>query len=206
MKKSVITIIPGTAEPVFDLTTVEAVNAELNLTSGTANDAAVAAQITSCSRIIADLCGRVFALQTVTETFRPHWKDHIQSLILARYPVVGDVSLTVNARAYDDSYYSLDPDDGILNYIHGHWHGVIAVTYTGGYDLPDDAPAGLARACVEIIREQRSSVGRNPGIRSVMAGENRVDFFDARTASGSMGGAVSPNVEGLISPFRRLAV
>lgn len=205
---SIITVAASTAEVVYDLTTVETVNAELDLTSSSANDAEVASQITACSKIIADLCGRVFALQTVTETFRIGWHEHCRALPLARWPVVGTVSLTADDSALtEDTEFEVDADAGMVWRIgHGHFHGKLVVNYTGGYDLPDDAPAGLARACLEIIREQQYAIGRNPGIRAVMAGENRVDYFDARTGSGSNNAAVSATVEGLISPFRRLAV
>lgn len=205
---SIVTVAASTAEVVYDLTTVATVNTELGLTSSIAGDAQLAAQITACSRIIADLCGRVFALQTVTETFRIGWREHCTALPLARWPVVGTVSLTANdSPLIADTDYEVDAEGGIIWHIHhGHFHGKVVAIYTGGYDLPDDAPAGLARACLEIIREQRYAIGRNTSIRSVMAGENRVDYFDARTGSSSNNAAVSATVEGLISPFRRLAV
>lgn len=200
-----------TAGYVYDLTTVAAVNTELGLTSSIANDAEVASQITACSRIIADLCGRVFALQTVTETFRIGWREHCTALPLARFPVVGTVSLAANdSPLIADTDYDVDTEGGIIWHIHhGHFHGKVVATYTGGYDLPDDAPAGLARACLEFVKAQRYLAGRDPGVRAVMAGENRVDYFDYYQRFGIGGastGALPSNAEALISPFRRLAV
>jgi hypothetical protein len=72
MRKSIITVL-GPTDPVYDLTTVEAVNAALGIESNTADDAITAAQITSASRIIADLCDRIFALLEVEESFRVQW-------------------------------------------------------------------------------------------------------------------------------------
>ena len=39
----------------------------------------------------------------------------------------------------------------------GRWCGEVVVTYSGGYDLPDDAPALLAQACIEAIKTQRNA-------------------------------------------------
>lgn len=209
---SIVTVEPSTADPVYDLTTVEAVNAALGLTSSSANDAEVAAQIASCSRIIADLCGRVFAMQTVSQTFRVGWREPCHALPLARFPVIGDITLTSNDTVLiDGTDFEVDNEAGIVWPVHarGQFRGELVAVYTGGYDLPSSAPAGLARACLEFIIAQRYSAGRDPGIRSVMAGENRVDFNDyyQRFGIGGAGsGALPPNAEALISPFRRLAV
>lgn len=208
---SIVVVAASTAETVYDLTTVDFVNTELNLTSTTAGDTTVAAQITACSRIIADLCGRVFALQTVTETFRIGWHEHCRALPLARWPVVGTISLTADDSALTEgTEFEVDADAGMVWRIgHGHFHGKLVANYTGGYDLPDDAPASLARACLEFVKAQRYLALRDPGIRAVMAGENRVDFSDYYQRFGIGGastGALPPNAEALIAPFKRLAV
>ena len=75
---SIINIVPQTAEFVYDLTTAEAVTAEFKhgLSASALDDA-----ITSCSQVIATLCDRVFALQTVIEEFNIAFWDHRDALI-----------------------------------------------------------------------------------------------------------------------------
>lgn len=201
-----VVIVESTADPVYDLTTVEAVNAALGLTSSSSNDAEVAAQITSCSKIIAGFCGRIFAMQTLIETFRVGWSEPCKSLPLAQWPVIGNVSLIANDCALiSGTDYKVDNIAGIIRTVHphGYFRGILVATYTSGFDLPDNAPAELARACLEQIREQRFSTNRDPGIRNVSAGDASVSYFDPRTSTGLSSGAVSATVDGLISSYKR---
>jgi len=215
-----LTVIDQTSDVMYDLTTVEKVNAEFKLTSSPANDAAVQADITENSRIIAELCGRVFALQTVVETFRVGRSDPCgDTLNLSRYPVTDFQSLTIGGAEVDSDFYEIDQNAGIIYRLHGYWpywsyffpqQAKIVATYSGGYNLPDDAPAALGRACIESIRDHRmlSARGLHAGVQDVWAGDNRVRYFDLNTKAGA--GAhitgVSAMIEGLISPYRRLAV
>lgn len=202
--RSIVTVIPQTADPVYDLTTVEAVNAELGLTASSASDAEVANQITTASRIIATLCDRVFAMQTVSEAFRIPWINPMDALPLSRYPLVGDIgSITINDAELDSAYYEADPENGLVyrKHYHGTWSGYIVAEYTGGYDLPDDAPAALAQAAIWLIKDRRQNATRDPTIRDVWSGENRVSYFANATKDG-----VPQVVADLIAPFKRLAV
>lgn len=203
---SVVTVL-GPTSPVYDLTTVEAVNAELNLTSDTANDAEVAGQITAASRIIATECDRTFALQEVSERFHVRYHEHMHALPLSCYPVVLLTSVTINSVLLDSINYELDARSGLLWRLnHGHWHGDITALYQGGYDLPDDAEPSLARACVELVKTQRVIATRDPGIRDIQHGETRVSFTDYYQRFGITGSGASslpPSVAGLIEPFKR---
>src|SRR4029077_13003337 len=62
----------------------------------------------------------------------------------------------------------------------------IVVSYTGGYDLPDEAPPALKSACELLIREARTYASRQAvsGIRSLAHKESRVQYFDANAALG----------------------
>lgn len=208
---SIVEVIPQTSTdvPVYDLTTVEAVNDALVLTSSSANDAEVATQITAASQIIATMCNRVFAMQTVRETFRIRWTDAIRALPLARWPIIGganDITISVNGAEEAATSYEVDPDAGLVYRVHGHWHGpsAIVVEYTGGYDLPDDAPPALAQACLDLVRDRRLNATRDPGIRDVWAGENRVSYFQASTTIASSG--LPAGVADLLTPFKRISV
>ena len=81
----------------------------------------------------------------------------------------------------------------------GTWHGKILVEYTGGYDLPDFAPAQLSRATIELLKAQRFAANRNPAIRDITNADQRVIYFDPRSGID----ALSPMVTGLIEPFKR---
>lgn len=205
-----LTVIDQTGA-VFDLTTVEDVNAELGLTGSTDDDAQTQARITSNSKIIAELCGRVFALQTVRETFRIKGRDSWGDVInLSRYPVADLASLTIGGVEADVSGYEIDYNAGVIYRVHGTWPRAseIIAEYSGGYNLPDGAPAPLARACIEFVKLQQFTAARDPSIRDIWAGENRVAYSDyyQRFGIGGGGSGLPPNVEGLIAPFRRLAV
>src|SRR5512143_193667 len=176
--RSIVTVL-GPTSPVYDLTTVEAVNADLDLTSDTASDAEVAAQITAASRIIATECDRVFALQQVSERFHVRYHEHAHVLVLDRYPVTTLTSVTVEDGLLAATNYELDYETGMLWRLnHGHWHGDIVVVYEGGYDLPTDAEPSLARACIEYVKIQRQIAMRDPGVRSIQHGDTAISFSD----------------------------
>ncbi|HET7375667.1 MAG TPA: hypothetical protein VFK30_03100, partial [Anaerolineae bacterium] len=96
--------------------------------------------------------------------------------------------------------YELDYETGMLWRLnHGHWHGDIVVVYEGGYDLPTDAEPSLARACIELIRSQRTAIGSNVNVRDIWAGENRISYFGPQ----QMNGALPTSIANLLEPFKR---
>jgi hypothetical protein len=206
MRKSIITVLEPTA-PVYDLTTVDAVNAALDITGNTAADAITADQITQVSKIIGELCDRVFALLTVEENFRMLWCDPVRAVNLRQFPVNELQSITQSGTPVDPFCYELDGEAGLLWSINGHWHGELVVQYSGGYDLPDGAPALLAQACIETIRAQRSgATSRDPSIRSTTHGDTTVTFSDRFTALTSGNSVLPPNAHDMINQFKRLGV
>src|SRR5262249_44966239 len=88
----------------------------------------------------------------------------------------------------------------------------IVVTYTGGYDLPDEAPPALKQALELMIREEQAYTGRlsMSGIRSISHKEARVMFYDPfsgsgqKAVSGGMNVALSPAASALLSHYTRL--
>lgn len=200
-----VTVSTATADPVYDLITLADVKTELGITD-TSQDSALSAQITLWSKIIADYCGRVFALETVTETFhmkgqrgfRPELHKY---LYLRRYPVVGDVTITLDDVDVDATTFVVEPDCGIIKRLSQHWYGKIIVTHAGGYDLPDAAPAMLARACVEMVKINRLTQARDPSVRSVQHGDTNVSYF--APISGDV--MLPSNVLGMIEPYKYIA-
>lgn len=190
---------------VFDLTTVEAANTFLDLTSDTANDATVADDITSCSKIIAAQCNRVLALQDYIETFLLDWGEHYKVLPLKRFPVTNVASITQDDAPLDAINYDVDGDTGFLLHNSGAAFSGrrIVVTYTAGYDLPTDAPASLARACLELMKEQRAVQARSADasmIRGISHGETSVYYQSPSSSSNAT--ALPPSIEKLIADYR----
>jgi len=187
-----------------DLISLDDLKLALGIT-GTDEDAQLQAMITFQSRIIAEYCDRRFGQAEVVETFtfdRGEVMPNRLSLTLSLYPVVEifEVS-TAGATAAD---YEFDPATGRL-WSADCWNGTVSVVYSGGYDLPEQAPARLQKALIEAVQEGRTSGSRDPSIREVQHGDTRISYFTSTTSSASEGFLSAPVVD-LIRPFRRLRV
>jgi Phage gp6-like head-tail connector protein len=173
---------------------------------GTDEDAALQAAITMQSRLIAEYCNRRFGLAEALETFTFDFNENMlprQALTLSLYPVieVAEVS-TAGATAAD---YEFDPDSGRL-WTSGAWaETVVAVLYSGGYDLPEQAPARLQQAVIQAVGDGRTVGSRDPGIREVQHGDTRVSYFTPSLSTSSSGYLSAPVID-LIKPYRRLYV
>jgi hypothetical protein len=173
---------------------------------GTTEDAALQAAITMQSRIIAEYCDRRFGLAEAIETFTFDRSENMlprQALTLSLYPVVNITEVsTAGATAAD---YDLDPASGRL-WTGGCWaETVVAVLYSGGYDLPEEAPARLQQAVIQAVNEGRTSGTRDPSIREVQHGDTRVSYFTPSLSTASSGYLSAPVID-LIKPYRRLYV
>jgi gp6-like head-tail connector protein len=176
-------------------------------------DAQLQAAITFQSRIIAEYCNRRFGRAQVLETFTfDHYEDMLQrqALTLSVYPVaeIFEVS-TAGATAADFEFDSASGRLWIPNCPYGYGGFVIAVTYSGGYDLPEEAPARLQRAVIETVNGVRmqSAFGvRDPSIREVQHGDTRISYVSQSFAAGTTGQHLTPSVTDLINPFRRMYI
>lgn len=185
-----------------DLISLEDLKLALGI-EGTSEDAALQAMITFQSRIIAEYCERRFGLAEALETFvfdRYETMLARQALTLSLYPVAGISEISSTGTIATE--YQLDPATGR---VWGGWSGTVAVTYSGGYDLPEDAPARLQKAVIEAVREGRTSGARDPSIREVQHGDTRISYFTSTTSSASPGYLSAPVID-LIAPYRRLTV
>jgi hypothetical protein len=180
--------------------------ADLKLALGITDDsqdAVLQAAITFQSRIIAEYCDRRFGRADVLETFTFDPDESMltrQALTLSLYPVAE--ILEVSSAGATAADYDLDPASGRL---WGGWSGTVAVAYSGGYDLPEQAPARLQKAVIEAVREGQTSGARDPSIREVQHGDTRISYFTSSTSSASPGYLSAPVID-LIRPFRRLYV
>jgi hypothetical protein len=181
---------------------------------GTDEDAALQAAITMQSRLIAEYCNRRFGRAEVLETFTFDPGETLlprQALVLKLYPVVE--VFEVSSLGATSSDYDFDPASGrlwitaggwMLGYP-GAWGGTISVTYSGGYDLPEEAEARLQQAVIQAVKEGRTTGSRDPGIREVQHGDRRISYFTPTLSTASKG-YLSAVVIDLIQPYRRLHV
>lgn len=191
---------------------------ELGIT-GTTEDAAISARIIRASKIIAEECGRRFALADAEETFvfeRLERARPRQALPLSLYPIVEIISVDIDGLPLEDTEYEFEANSGLIWMVDGCWHGRVVVTYSGGYDLPDEAPGALQQACIELVRQYRSSGTtfngvsvQGSGIREIDHGDTRVVFdigSTSMTTSSSSRSALPALVLDLLGPFKRPAL
>lgn len=187
-----------------DLISLDDLKLALGITDDS-EDAALQAMITFQSRIIAEYCHRRFGRAEALETFtfdRGEVMPARLALTLSLYPVAEVIEVSsAGATAAD---YQFDPASGRI-WIDGGWNGTVAIVYSGGYDLPEEAPARLQKALIETVREGRTSGTRDPSIREVQHGDTRISYFTSETSSASPGFLSAPVID-LIKPYRRLYV
>lgn len=219
---SIFDIIETTDEIGPELITLEEAKVELGVT-GSSEDDAISSRITRASKVIAEHCDRQFAFASAVETFvfyahhHHHHRYHHHharlgpALVLRLYPVAEIESITIDGLALDADAFDVNPEAGMIWLLdNAFWHGRVVVTYSGGYNLPDDAPGALEQACIELVRQYRnaassaSSAGAS-GIRSVTHGDETVTFDNASSSSSSSksGSGLPQVIIDLLSPFRR---
>ena len=187
----------------FDLTLLATVKAELGITDR-AEDENLARWITQASDTIAKHCNRVFALETVSETFRLKCRE--DGLLLTRFPVSAITSVVENDTTLEATDYELarDGGGGVLNRLRfdREWTwpiGKIVVTYTAGYALVSDLPDGIERAAIVLVNQYRYSAERDPQLRGENTeGAGSSSYFDGLESSG-----LSPEILGLLSKHRK---
>jgi hypothetical protein len=203
---SIITYTEATDAVGPELITLEELKLHLGITT-TTEDERLEAAITLASELIATYCGRRFAFANAVETFSfdpCEQSRNMAALTLSLYPVVEIESVAIGDAALEETSYQIDAASGLLWSVNATWSGTIVVTYSGGYFLPDEAPAALTAAVIESIRLRQFTAARDPSISSLSHGDTRVSYFE--TASSVVEGGFSPTVMNLLSPFRSPAV
>lgn len=183
--------------PAQDISLVSLYEARLALNLAASTDTTLDEQIELMiewsSAEIAALCNRTFARETVTETFREVDAVHNTRIFLSRYPVLSIDSIAEDGEAlvrYVD--YDLDAASGTLTRLDSAWFNPVTITYTGGYDLPNEAPRALRQAALLMTREAYYATVRGDAtIRMVSHKDSRVIYFDpnAKTGAAASGGA-----------------
>jgi hypothetical protein len=164
----------------YDLTTVEAVKAELRLETKKW-DELLFGFIHEQSRIVADECNRVFAKETVTETFRLDCAR--AELVLRRYPNIVMGALTEDGTALTAADYEIDDEAGLLYRLSDDvriaWPSLkIVMSYTAGYELLDGLPEPIERTCKEFVKAAWFAARRDPSVKSEdIPGVYRVEYW-----------------------------
>jgi hypothetical protein len=182
----------------YALLTMEELKVILNLPlTDVSEDPQLQMWIDQYSDVIATMCNRVFAYEKVEET----WRGDLPPLdgprlFLTHYPVAdADIPAVESPRgsALDPASYELENASGKLR-INGAWAEPVTVTYSGGYDLPEEAPPALKAATGLLIQAARLQARMNAtsGVRSIAHRESRVQFFDPLQVLGGKASAVAP--------------
>jgi hypothetical protein len=167
------------AADTYDLLTLDEAKLLLGVTE-TDEDASIQMLITTYSDVVATLCNRVFAKETMRETVRCLQPNRY---FVSHYPIADESDVTSvecpRGTVLDPSTYEIELKSGKIEFYGGQSEPIV-VTYTGGYELPDEAPPALKQATLIFIREERMAAMRaqTAGIRALTHKESRVVFFD----------------------------
>ncbi len=197
-------LIVTTPAASFDLTTLETVRSEFGVTDHS-EDENLSRWIRQASDVISKYCNRVFAQETVEETFRRATRS--DDILLSRYPVSSIVSVVENDVTLAAADYEVRAESGLLTKLSNDepacWSaGKIVVTYTAGFVLLTDLPFGIERACIVLVNQYRQSATRDPQLRSeAIEGISSAGYFDGLDAAGGL----PPEVLGLLKDHRKPA-
>lgn len=190
-----------------DLTTLAAVKAELGI-STTEHDTQLGNYISQASDSVISYCNRVFARESVSETFRIERPG--KGLVLSRYPVTAIASVVENGVTLAASDYETNAGDGVLWRLQGdsqsRWAcGKIVVNYTGGYLLPNDVgrnlPNDIERAAIMMVVHAFNVAGTDASVkRESIDGIGSTERFQLPESG------IAPDVESLLARYRQVAL
>jgi len=187
----------------YDLTLLATVKAELGITDRD-EDENLARWIKQASEAIAKFCNRVFAQETLTDTFRFKLRDREEGLALSRFPVTDLASVVENDTTLDASDYELSPLGGVLIRLRNDhpwlWrYGKVVATYTAGYERVADLPFGIERAAIILVNQYRYAATRDPLLRSEQTQNiGSSSYYDHVELAG-----FSPELNGLLDKYRK---
>jgi hypothetical protein len=199
--------ITGASDHPYDLMTLDEAKTFMGI-HDTLKDDQIALWITMSSMTIAEMCNRVFAYERVREIW---YCNASHSLYLTRWPVkAADIeSVSENGLPTDPTAYEIEELKGHLLKPTG-WVTPIEIIYSGGYHLPDEAPADLKRACALLVQEARaqSLIASVSGVRMLSHKSARVMFYDPNRATASkagmaMGSPAQQAARALLSNYTR---
>jgi hypothetical protein len=211
------------------LTTIASAKTELGIADNDASkDTLLERWISEASGAIERRLGRKLRRVELTEKLAGSGGPE---LLLSRTPVVAVTKVVLDGAELAAGDYELeDPEAGILSReagwpasgdacigiartpIPGTGARNVAVTYEGGYVLPNDAgertlPPDLERGCLETVKALFHALGRDPNVTSEQLGDYSVGFAGTNAAIGrGAGGIIPDNVLPLIDAYQRLVL
>jgi hypothetical protein len=201
--RRIFTVIESTGSGQADLVSLEDAKLQLGITDDE-DDEALAKDITRVSKSIGEYCNRLLSFEDVVETFIFDEFECVnvrQPLVLRQYPVDEVSEIKLNNVVYDGAF-DIDKESGLI-WKDGGWSGRVEISYSGGYNLPDDAPAALQVSALEVLTVRRTISDRDPALRSVTHGESTVSYWNSISSSTS--GFTSDVIDAL-AKFRRFVV
>jgi hypothetical protein len=198
----------------FALLSLEELKIMLGIAAGdTTSDPQLQQMIDWYSAYVSQVTNTVFAREKVRET----WRDiNDRRLFLSHWPVKEDDIESVESprgAILDPTTYELEEASGKLSIFAARSEPIVVI-YTGGYNLPDEAPDDLKNAASLMVRQGRTEAQREAtaGIKSISHKDQRVMFFDPNQAGGgssSSGGSGVENIRAahaLLYQYSRLEV
>ena len=212
-----------TPNDVVGLISLEDCKILLDIASGdTSKDAQLQMLIDQNSMVLAEMANRdTWAKEKVIET----WEcvppvccpDGSARIWLTRAPVKkADIESVESPRGtiIDPNDYEVEERTGQVKFPGGA-SGQIIITYTGGFDLPDEAPLALQQAASMMVRSYRTEAAQastsGAGVRMIAHKESRIMYFSPKDmaggTSGSSGGVSATSsdstIKNLLSKYTR---
>lgn len=189
--------------------------------SDTSKDDQLELLIKWASADIETLCNRVFAKETMQETVLDVGSS--SRLYLSHWPIRSIESVRNDSGdlfTSGDGDFIVDNAYGYIRKLGGDlWDDTMIVSYTGGYDLPFEAPVSLQRAALLMAKEAYYSVLRGDStVRMISHKESRIMYYDPNAAlrgggggggtpgSGNVGTQTQRAVNDLLRRFMRFCV
>jgi hypothetical protein len=180
-------------------------------TNDHSDDAQIELFIDISSATVMRLCNRIFAQETVRES----WRDiGDRRIFLSHWPVAQADITSVESPAGSvlaSTAWELEEGSGKVSNFSG-WVEPVVVTYKGGYILPDNAPFPLKRAVGLLVWQEKlqATLGGTLGIRMISHHESRVMFHDPMkiltAALGASGAPIQASVMSILSHYTRYEV
>lgn len=165
-----------------DLVTVDRVKNELSITDPAA-DSRLEDLIAEASALLAAYCGRdTFGAEDLVQIERLSCAR--RSITLLRDLAVGITSVEVNGATLDDDAYEVDEPllYRLENDQRGWWSGKVVITFSAGFNLPQDAPMALSRAALDLVVGMYRGTGRDVAVRSEQVeGVGQTSYFDTKS-------------------------
>jgi hypothetical protein len=192
----------------FDLTTLDDVRTDLNIT-GTDEDDFLERAITKSSAAIASYCNRVFPVQTYQDLIRPTRDSYPffpphggQPIMVVKTPLVTVTSITENdVILVSGTDFEKDIETGAIYRLDGSGHRSswpsqkVVIVYTAGYST---IPADVEDACVRMVRNARTIHKRPSGLKAVdIPGVARQEFWVSAD-----GGNLTQDIMDILSSYR----